>query len=75
MYTIEYIGAYFWFSVHIYIVGLYYYGFLANEGIDLILVLQTIYLSALSILYNKDVYQTSSIVWSTTFPFNILKSH
>ncbi len=33
------------------------------------------YPSTLSVLYNKDVYPTSSIVWSTTFPFNILKSH
>ncbi len=56
------------------IVGLYYYGFLVNEGIDIILVIQTFYLSTLNVLYNKDVYPTS-IVWSTTFPFNILKSH
>ncbi len=31
--------------------------------------------STLSVLYNKDVCPTSSIVWSTTFPFNIFKSH
>ncbi len=43
------------------IVGLYYYGFLVNEGIGLI-VLQTFYPSTLSVLYNKDVYPTSSIV-------------
>ncbi len=57
------------------IVGLYYYGFLVNESIGLILVIQTFNPSTLSVLYNKDVYPTSSIVWSTTFPFNIFKSH
>ncbi len=57
------------------IVGLYYYGFLVNEGIGLILVIQTFYPSTLSVLYNKDVYPTSSIVSSTSFPFNIHKSH
>ncbi len=57
------------------IVGLYYYGFLVNEGICLILVIQTFDPSILSVLYNKDVYPTSAIVWSTTFPFNIFKSH
>ncbi len=40
------------------IVGLYYYGFLVNQGIGLILVIHT----TLSVLYNKDVYPTSSIV-------------
>ncbi len=44
------------------IVGLYYYGFLVNEGIGLILVIQTFYPSIVSVLYNKDVYPTSSIV-------------
>ncbi len=39
------------------IVGLYYYGFLVNEGIGLILVIQTFYPFTLSVLYNKDVYQ------------------
>ncbi len=58
-------------NVLYWIVGLYYYGFLVNEGI----VIQTLYPSTISVLYNKDVYPTSSIVWSTTFPFNILKSH
>ncbi len=29
--------------------------------------------SALNVLYNKDVYPTSSIVWSTTFYFIVLK--
>ncbi len=43
-------------------VGLYYYGFLVNEGIGLILVMQTFAASTLSVLYNKDVYPTSSIV-------------
>ncbi len=57
------------------IVGLYYYGFLVNEGIGLILVIQTFDPSTLSVLCNKDVYPTSSIVSSTTFPFNIFKSH
>ncbi len=57
------------------IVGLYYYGFLVNKGIYLILVIQTLYPSTLSVLYNKDVFQTSSIVWFTIFPFTILKSH
>ncbi len=42
------------------IVGLYYWGFLVNEGIGLILVIQTFYPSTLSVLYNKDVYPTSS---------------
>ncbi len=63
------------YSGHTHIVGLYYYGFLVNEGIGLILVIQTFDPSTLSVLYNKDVYQTSSIVLSTTFPFNIFKSH
>ncbi len=44
------------------IVGLYYYGFLVNEGIGLILVIQTFYPPSLSVLYNKDVCPTSSIV-------------
>ncbi len=44
------------------IVGLYYYGFLVNEGIGLLLVIQTFYPYTLSVLYNKDVYPTSSIV-------------
>ncbi len=45
------------------IVGLYYYGFfLINKGIGFILVIQTFYPSTLSVLYNKDVYPTSSIV-------------
>ncbi len=35
---------------------------LINEGIDLILVIQTFYPSARSVLYNKDVFPTSSIV-------------
>ncbi len=43
-------------------VGLYYYGFLVNEGIGLILVVQTFYPYALRVLYNKDVCPTSSIV-------------
>ncbi len=38
------------------IVGLHYYGVLVNEGIE------TFYPSTLSVLYNKDVYPTSSIV-------------
>ncbi len=38
------------------IVGLYYYAFLVNRGIGLILVIQTFYPSTLSVLYNKDVY-------------------
>ncbi len=44
------------------IVGLYYDGFLVNEGIGLILVIQIFYPSTLGVLYNKDVYPTSSIV-------------
>ncbi len=43
-------------------VGLYYYSFLVNEGICLILVIQTFYLFALSVLNNKDIYPISSIV-------------
>ncbi len=39
--------------------GLYYYGFVVNEGIGLILVIQTFYPSTFSVLYNKDVYPTS----------------
>ncbi len=44
------------------IVGLYHYGLLVNEGIDLIIVIQIFYPSSLSVLYNTDVYPTSSIV-------------
>ncbi len=44
------------------IVEHYYFGFLVNEGLCLILVIQTLYQSALSVLDNKDVYLTSSIV-------------
>ncbi len=44
------------------IVGLYYYDLLVNKDIGLILVIETIYTSALSVLYNKDFYPTSSIV-------------
>ncbi len=62
-------------NVLYWIVVLYYHGFLVNAGIGLIIVIQIFYKSTLSVLYNKDVYPTSSIVWSTTFPFNILKSH
>ncbi len=40
--------------IRCWIVRLYYYGFLVNEGI--VLVIQTIDLSALSVLYSKDVY-------------------
>ncbi len=36
--------------------------FSVNEGIGLILVIQTFYPSTLGVLYNKDVYPTSSIV-------------
>ncbi len=57
------------------IVGLYYYGFLFNEGICLILVIQTFYPSALSVFYKMDVFPSSSILQSTTFPFILLKSH
>ncbi len=32
-----------------------FYGFLDNEGIGLILVIQTFYPSTLSVLYNKDI--------------------
>ncbi len=61
-------------SILHWIVLLYYYGFLVNDGIGLILVIQTFYPSALSVFYNKDVCPTSSVVWSTAFPFIILKS-
>ncbi len=44
------------------IVRLYYYGFLVNEGIGFILVIKTFYASTLSVLYTKDVHPTSSIV-------------
>ncbi len=37
------------------IVGLYCYVFLVNEGICLILVIQTFYPSPINVLYNKDV--------------------
>ncbi len=47
------------------IVGLYYHGSLVIEGIGLIKVIQTFYLSALNVLYHTDVYPTPSIVWST----------
>ncbi len=48
-----YVNALYW------IARLYYYGFLFNEGIGLILVTHTFYPSSLSV-YNKDVYSTSS---------------
>ncbi len=44
------------------IVGLYYYEFLVNEVIGLILVIQTFYPSTLSVLYNMNVYPTYSFV-------------
>ncbi len=44
------------------IVALYYYGLLVNEGIGLILVIQTFDASTLSVLFNKNVYPTYSIV-------------
>ncbi len=62
-------------NVLYWIVKLYYYGFPVNEGICLILVIQTLYPSARNVLYNKDVNPTSSIELSTTFPFIVLKSH
>ncbi len=46
---------------------------LSLEGIGLILVIQAFDPSTLSVLYDKGVYPTSSIVWSTTFPINIFK--
>ncbi len=49
--------------------------FLVNKGIYLILIIQTFYPSTLSVLYSKDVHQTSFIVSSTTFPFIAVKSH
>ncbi len=54
---------------------LYYYGFLVNEGIDIISAIHTFYPSGHSVLYYQDDYPNSSIVWSTTFHFNRLKSH
>ncbi len=66
---LTYVNVLFW------IVGLYYYDFVVTEGICHILVIQTIYPSTLSVLYNKYVYPTSSIIRSTTFPFHILESH
>ncbi len=39
----------------------------SNESIDLILVIQTFHPSVPSVLSNKDVYPTSSIVWSRRF--------
>ncbi len=36
--------------------------YIVNEGIGLILVIQTFYQSTLSVLYKKDVFPTSSIV-------------
>ncbi len=56
------------------IVKLYQYGFLVNEVIGLIVAIQTFYPNSLSVLYSKYIYP-SSIVWSTTFPFIVLKSH
>ncbi len=44
------------------IVGLYYFGILVNDGIGLILVIPTFYPSTLSVLYNREVYPTSYIV-------------
>ncbi len=58
------------------IVRLIYCGFLVNEGIYLILVIQTFYIHLLLVYYTrKDVYPTSYIVYSTIFPFIILKSY
>ncbi len=67
--TLTYINVLHW------IVRLYYYGFLVNEGNDFILVIQTLYPSVSSVLHNKDAYSTFSIVWSTTCLFIVLKSH
>ncbi len=53
---LTYINVLYW------IVRVYYYGLLVSEGIGLILVIHTFYPSARSVLYNKDVYPTSSIV-------------
>ncbi len=44
------------------IIRLYYYGFLVNEGIGLILVIQIWHPSSLSVLYSKDVYPTYTVV-------------
>ncbi len=46
---IQYVNVLHW------IIGLYYYGFLVNEGIGLILVIQTFYPSAPGVFYNKNV--------------------
>ncbi len=51
-----------YFNVLYWIVRLYYYGFLVNEGICLILVIHIFYPSALSVFYRKDVSPTSSAV-------------
>ncbi len=54
-------------------VSFHYCGSLVNREISLTLVIQIFYPSAFSVLYSKDVYPTVSIVWSTTFPFIVLK--
>ncbi len=51
------------------VIRLYIYVVLVNKGIGLILVIQIFCPSSLSVLYSKDVYPTSSIVWSTICPF------
>ncbi len=53
-------------SLH-WIVGLYYYDILVNEGIGGILVIQTFYPSTLSVLYNKEVYPTSLLYYPLLF--------
>ncbi len=49
-----------WLNSHVnvlhWIVRLYYYGFLVNGGIALILVIQTSYPSSLSVLYSNLFY-------------------
>ncbi len=61
-------------SVLHWMVWLYYYGFLVNEGIGLSFVIQTFVPSALSVLYVKISIQPLS-VWSTIFYLNIFKSY
>ncbi len=49
------------------IVRPYYYGFLVNEGIGLILVIQTFYPSVLSVLYSKDVCAHPLLLYDSLF--------
>ncbi len=57
------------------IVRLYYYGFLVNEDIGLILVIQTFYPSTLGVLYNNYKDAQPLLLYDTLFVLLLYLNH